>query len=45
MARISAAMLGLAFILAAASVSGARIPALDYDMVWVGPADGWTVAG
>ena len=25
-------------------VSGIRIPALDYDMIWVGPADGWTVA-
>jgi len=25
-------------------VSGKRMPALDYDMIWVGPADGWTVA-
>ena len=25
-------------------VSGVRMPALDYDMIWVGPADGWTVA-
>jgi len=25
-------------------VNGIRIPALDYDMVWVNPADGWTVA-
>jgi len=26
------------------SVNGTRIPALDYDMIWVAPADGWTVA-
>jgi hypothetical protein len=25
-------------------VAGKRVPALDYDMVWVGPNDGWTVA-
>jgi len=25
-------------------VSGIRIPALDYDMIWVSPAEGWTVA-
>jgi hypothetical protein len=25
-------------------VNGTRIPLLDYDMIWVNPADGWTVA-
>ena len=25
-------------------IEGKRVPALDYDMIWVGPADGWTVA-
>ena len=25
-------------------VQGVRIPALDYDMIWVDPKDGWTVA-
>jgi len=25
-------------------VEGKRVPALDYDMIWVEPKDGWTVA-
>lgn len=27
-----------------ARIAGKRMPALDYDMIWVDPADGWTVA-
>ena len=25
-------------------IAGKRMPALDYDMIWVAPGDGWTVA-
>ena len=25
-------------------IAGKRMPALDYDMIWVDPKDGWTVA-
>lgn len=27
-----------------ARIAGKRVPALDYDMIWVEPKDGWTVA-
>jgi len=27
-----------------ARIAGKRVPALDYDMIWVDPEDGWTVA-
>jgi hypothetical protein len=27
-----------------ARIGGKRVPALDYDMIWVDPADGWVVA-